>query len=742
MNLRFFLMVLSIILTIGPLNSIANGATRHSSSTASMSQEDKISSIFQMVKELQSEVQHLKQSIHGASSVAPYQETKVSEPFLAKLREEQEKGTSHSNSSEDASQQTWTNKTLTTLFGQITYIVRIVAHMGSDWLAVFYQDVSSFSKQLAEIQVHQDALWSGIISALIIGAGVFLSSHLHRTLRKKRILTQGEEASEDLTTPGTHPPHDFKNIGPVRTFLHQCMRFGLGVTPTLTFIVYFYGMKWALPMPFYLQDGVWIFSIAYAVVHAGRLALKIFYDPLLDRVNHPVGRGVLSHLRTLIFWGFFLGVASLTISNILSLFSCQFVWAKSLLFSAYIIIVIRYLFRMSHVIKPWLEIPKPKKPFFLKALHSVLRPVSRRWHYIASLVLVFVMLNASALTWEQHCLKVGLTLVLLGLFIGSIKQLSNGYDRLIEFFPDPLKDVLSSQRHTCVMVVRGILFVILGLSLMELWLSQTLDVVWRYKPLHTCFFTGLSVLIILGTALLSIRFGHRFIDRFLQRRTHTTQVQKLSSLASICRHIWSGLNVLIAGLLILSEFGINITPIVTSLSIASLGLGLASQHIFRDMFTGLFIIIENTMAIGDQVDIGGKSGTVEAISLRHVRLRGDDGTVHTIPFGGMGAVSNLTQGYSCAFVTLLTRYDQDVHQLNERLTAIFDQMREEPNWKQKIGAPLEVRGVTNLSETGVELQFRLLTIPGEQFATRREFLRRIKESLGLIAPMTEKNVYF
>ena len=230
MNLRFFLMILGIILAIGPLNSIAKEAPSHPASPSSMSQEDKISSIFQMVKELQSEVQHLKQSIHGTSSSHSSQET-LPKINLQDIETNLESRKAVSSALKDASQQTWTNKTLTTLFGQITYMVRALAHTGSDWLAVFYQDISSFSKQLAEFHVHQDALWSGIISAIIIGAGVFLSSRLHRALRKKRT-----ETSEDLITPGTHPPQDFTNTGPSRLFLHQCIRFGLGIAPTLTFM--------------------------------------------------------------------------------------------------------------------------------------------------------------------------------------------------------------------------------------------------------------------------------------------------------------------------------------------------------------------------------------------------------------------------------------------------------------------------------------------------------------------------
>ena len=114
-----------------------------------------------------------------------------------------------------------------------------------------------------------------------------------------------------------------------------------------------------------------------------------------------------------------------------------------------------------------------------------------------------------------------------------------------------------------------------------------------------------------------------------------------------------------AGLMVLSEIGINIAPLLAGAGIIGVAIGFGSQKLVQDFITGIFLLLENAMQVGDYVTVSGLSGTVEALSVRTIRLRAGDGSVHIIPFSSVTTVTNVNRGLGNASVSVVVDYDED-----------------------------------------------------------------------------------
>ena len=179
----------------------------------------------------------------------------------------------------------------------------------------------------------------------------------------------------------------------------------------------------------------------------------------------------------------------------------------------------------------------------------------------------------------------------------------------------------------------------------------------------------------------------------------------------------------------LNQF-INIGPILAGAGILGLAVSFGAQSLVKDVITGFFMLVENSISVGDTVEIAGKTGTVERITLRVVRLRDVDGTLHIIPNGQITTVSNQTRGWSRAVVDVTVAYESDL----DRALAVFREeaarVRRRPGWSRLLDGPPEVLGVQQLAERGVTIRTLLRTHPGKQWEVARGFRLRILDRLG------------
>lgn len=198
-------------------------------------------------------------------------------------------------------------------------------------------------------------------------------------------------------------------------------------------------------------------------------------------------------------------------------------------------------------------------------------------------------------------------------------------------------------------------------------------------------------------------------------------------------------------MIVLSEFGVNIGPLLTGAGIIGIAVGFGAQKLVQDIITGVFILLEDAVAVGDVVKVAGIGGLVEDISMRSIRLRDLSGNVHTIPFSAVDTVTNMTKYFSFYLIDIRVSYREDTDMVGEVCREIVDEMRSEPEFGPDILEPIEVLGVDEFAESAVIIKARIKTRPIKQWTVGREFNRRMKkrfDELGIEIPFPHRTVYF
>ncbi len=181
------------------------------------------------------------------------------------------------------------------------------------------------------------------------------------------------------------------------------------------------------------------------------------------------------------------------------------------------------------------------------------------------------------------------------------------------------------------------------------------------------------------------------------------------------------------GLMILSEIGINIAPLLAGAGVAGLAIGLGAQTLVKNLIEGVSNLIEDSFTVGDVVNIGGMGGVIEEITMRMVRLRDYNGHVHTIPFSEIKTVTNMTQDFAFAVFNIGVGYGEDVDRVIEVLNEEAKALRGDPELGKVIVADLEIAGVDSFGDNAVVIKSRFRVYPGiQQWNVMRAFNRRIK----------------
>jgi len=197
----------------------------------------------------------------------------------------------------------------------------------------------------------------------------------------------------------------------------------------------------------------------------------------------------------------------------------------------------------------------------------------------------------------------------------------------------------------------------------------------------------------------------------------------LRSIASIV--IWT-----IAVIMILGELGVSLGPLIAGAGIAGVALGFGAQSLVKDFLSGIFMLIEDQYGVGDIIDVGVASGTVEDVTLRTTQLRDTSGTVWYVPNGTIVRVGNMSQDWARAVLDVEVTTDSDLARALGALKAAVDGLWEDPEWSARILEEPEVLGVERLGPTGITLRTLVKTRPAEQFMVMREMRRRVCDSFG------------
>lgn len=185
----------------------------------------------------------------------------------------------------------------------------------------------------------------------------------------------------------------------------------------------------------------------------------------------------------------------------------------------------------------------------------------------------------------------------------------------------------------------------------------------------------------------------------------------------------------IATIVALANLGMNVTPLLAGAGVIGLAIGFGAQSLVSDLITGLFIIVEDSLAIGDYVEVGNHKGTVEAITIRTVALRDIDGIVHIVPFSEIKSVKNYSRELGFAIFRISIAHDMSIDDAIKAIRLVANEMRLDPTIQRDIWSPIEIQGVESFDSGNAVLRARFKTAPLKQFEISRMFNLRLKRYL-------------
>jgi len=260
--------------------------------------------------------------------------------------------------------------------------------------------------------------------------------------------------------------------------------------------------------------------------------------------------------------------------------------------------------------------------------------------------------------------------------------------------------------------------------------------------------TALHVLLILGLSWLVLCVARKAVARLRRHMQHDVddpeRIKRLNTLEQVFRYIILVVVTLVTAMLVLSEVGISIAPILAAAGVLGIAIGFGAQSLIKDYFTGLFLLLENQIRQGDVVEVAGKGGLVEEMTLRYIRLRDYEGSVHYIPNGHVDTVTNRSRGFAYAVIDVGVAYREDVDEIYGLMREVATGLRADPELGGKIVDDLEIAGVDQWGDSAVVIRCRFKVMPLEQWGVRREFLYRLKKAFdaaGVEIPFPHLTVY-
>src|SRR4030067_794968 len=212
----------------------------------------------------------------------------------------------------------------------------------------------------------------------------------------------------------------------------------------------------------------------------------------------------------------------------------------------------------------------------------------------------------------------------------------------------------------------------------------------------------LHVVVILALAWLLMGLSRRLIRLFRNymntRAASNEDVKRIETLARAFNYIATVAISLVAGMLALSELGISIAPILGAAGVVGIAVGFGAQSLIKDYFHGFFLLLENQIRQGDVVEVGGKGGLVEEVTLRYVRLRDYEGSVHYIPNGLIDTVTNRSRGYAYAVIDVGIAYRESIEEAFDVMREVGAQMRASEAFTAKILDDIDIAGVENWAD--------------------------------------------
>ncbi|MCD6299648.1 MAG: mechanosensitive ion channel [Dehalococcoidales bacterium] len=318
------------------------------------------------------------------------------------------------------------------------------------------------------------------------------------------------------------------------------------------------------------------------------------------------------------------------------------------------------------------------------------------------------------------------------------------------------RKTLERSMRLTVWITGGILLVIIALALTAIIISRegvssviTTETIQKWFLEH-----GVLILVIILVSYLVYRLLKVVIPEIVERsirmrgkgrRAREELAKRAQTLSSILAQIAGILILIVALFMILSEVGIDITPLLAGAGVAGIAIGFGAQSLIRDVLNGLFILLEDQYNKGDVVKIAGIWGLVEEVNLRRTVMRDLDGAVHSIPNGEIKTVSNFTRDWSRVNLNISVAYGTDLDHAISVINRVGKELAADEQWGKMIKTPPQVLRVDNLGDSGIELKILGDVQPIKQWDIMGQLRLRIKKAFdaeGIEIPWPHVKLYF
>lgn len=343
--------------------------------------------------------------------------------------------------------------------------------------------------------------------------------------------------------------------------------------------------------------------------------------------------------------------------------------------------------------------------------------------------------HMAALTAMELAVNIGLSLVMLTLAYGLGRAAKVWLRRAAQVIPGPS----DAEKHVRTRrVARFTTFILdLGLTAAAVfgvaavwgfdlggWLSRGIGEQLLQSSIRV------AVVLILSFAAIELSglLIHRLLGGLARDAVDQRRAAQLNTLKPVLIGVAQAAIVITGAMMLLSEAGVKIGPLLAGAGVVGIAVGFGAQTLVKDFLTGVFLIVEDIVSVGDIVRIGDCAGLVEEMTVRTIRLRDYDGTLHVLPYGEAQVIHNMTKTFSFYVFNLRISYDSDIDRAVETVHRIGAELMADPAYADMILEPIEVAGVDALSDNHVALKARIKTHPRQQWTVGREYNRRIKQA--------------
>ena len=394
------------------------------------------------------------------------------------------------------------------------------------------------------------------------------------------------------------------------------------------------------------------------------------------------------------------------------------------------LLVIRLRRPVAHLIRNRPLAQRLKQP----ALQESLRIFSGLWYWPILLMVLVSAVNLIGIGEDNQkalrCALLTTVLLIATVFLSTLLQhLFKSRSAQAVQRSSAYKERFLSLLHALLRIVMAVAFIeilgrIWGLSLFEFAQRNTVGraISDSLSSIGLIFLVTWLLWVVLDTAI------QEALKPPVSKRGARQPSTRVKTILPLLRNAIKIVLVVICAITTMANLGINVAPLLAGAGVVGLAIGFGSQQLVQDVITGLFIIIEDTLSVGDWVVLdSGHAGTVEGLTIRTLRLRDGKGFVHSVPFGQIKAVTNQSRQFAYAFFSVQFTYDTDVDKAVELIRETGRSISEDPFLKYNLQGALDVFGVDKMDLNGVVLTAQFRTVSGGQYAVNRAFNQRLKK---------------